>query len=365
MIILGEEQEQAINSLKEFLDDSRLCITLTGSAGSGKTTCMNFFIKHLQEIKKSYSLVATTNKAALVLSKITKDNVNTLHKLLSLSPNIEILNLDLNSLLFVTKGGNLIPNNGLLICDEASMIGDDLFDIVIEKCKAKKCKIIFLADRAQLKPVKHLKLSKVFRIPTINLTKVYRQDSESKLTPLLIELRENSLNNFTESLGENGSILVYNNENNFINQSIQYFKKSIDNKDILNCKLLCYTNAKVLENNRRIRNKLFNFPKEYQQSEILTAYDNYSADKGEIINSMDYIINNKPELSTKKIPYFVDLNGYELSLYDSYEKASYGIFILSNTVSKNHLKALAELIEDARIKAVNTPKMNSRAYSEA
>lgn len=364
MINLGEEQLEAIENLKEFLNNSSLCISLVGSAGSGKTTCMKYFIEYLKKKNKNYSLVATTNKAALVLSKITEETVWTLHKLLSLTPNIEILELDFNYLQFLTKGSNEIPNNGLIICDEASMIPDELFDILIEKCKTKKCKIIFLADSAQLKPVKHNKLSKVFRIKSIILSKIYRQTNENKLTPVLVELREKCIDNFINDSGKEGSIIVDNLEKNFISKSIPLFKNSINNKDILFCKLLCYTNKHVEKYNKLIRKELFKNDSEYNQFEIITAYENNVSNKKEnlnILNSMDYIILNEPKIITKKIPYFVDLPGYDLVLYDSYEKVSYNIFILSKKIDKKYFQSLAAIIEESRQKALEAPKFSSTA----
>ena len=53
MINLGEEQLEAIENLKEFLNNSSLCISLVGSAGSGKTTCMKYFIEYLKKKNKN------------------------------------------------------------------------------------------------------------------------------------------------------------------------------------------------------------------------------------------------------------------------------------------------------------------------
>ena len=71
----------------------------------------------------------------------------TVHQLLALSPNIEIFELDYRELEFQIKqsGARMaIPYNGVVIIDEASMINDDLFDLLIQKCKKFKSKVVFI-----------------------------------------------------------------------------------------------------------------------------------------------------------------------------------------------------------------------------
>lgn len=362
VIKLGEQQQEILDSLKEFIHNSKLCISLVGFPGTGKSTLVKFLLEYLNEIKFNYSLVSTTNKAALVLQKITNDNVLTLHKLLSLSPNLEILNLDLLTLMFYSKGMNDIPKNGVIICDEASMISDDLFDLLIEKCRDKKCKIIFVGDSKQLKPVKHKELSKVFRVNSLILSKVYRQDPENKIMPILDVLRESPIDSFEASEGDKGSLVVVNDYSKFIHDSIPKFKESLDNKDILNCKMICYTNQQVSINNNNIRKLLFDSKEEYFKNEIIIASENIKMGNGDIINSMDYIIHNSPTLLKKEIPFFCKMDGYLLDLYDSYEKKYYNTFILSRNTSENHKHSLAALIDKLRVEAVKSVK-GTKQYS--
>ena len=362
VIKLGEQQQEILDSLKEFIHNGKLCISLVGFPGTGKSTLVKFLLEYLNEIHFNYSLVSTTNKAALVLQKITNDNVLTLHKLLSLSPNLEILNLDLLTLMFHSKGMNDIPKNGVIICDEASMISDDLFDLLVEECRDKKCKIIFVGDSKQLKPVKHTGLSKVFRVNSLILSKVYRQDPENKIMPILDILRESPIDIFEANEGDKGSLVVTSDYSKFIHSSIPKFREAIDNRDILNCKMICYTNQQVSINNNNIRKLLFNSKEEYFKNEIIIASENIKMCNGDIINSMDYIINNTPTLSKKEIPFFCKMDGYLLDLYDSYEKKYYNTFILSRNTSENHKHSLAALIDKLRVTAVKSVK-GTKQYS--
>ena len=142
---LGEEQLQALSLIKDFIKNSKdTAFSLCGSAGTGKTTLEKEILEFLHEEWIDYCLCAPTHKAALVMRQTTREDAITLHKLLALSPNIEILDLDFRELQFYTsKAVNSITYESIVICDEASMINDDLFDLLIKKCQDKKAKIIF------------------------------------------------------------------------------------------------------------------------------------------------------------------------------------------------------------------------------
>lgn len=148
-INFGEEQLEALSKLKEFVDSKELTITLAGAAGSGKTSITSEFISYLNSIGKSYILAAPTHKAKLVLETISGEQACTIHQLLALKPNLDILDLDFRELDFFSnqsKKPNQIPYKGIVIIDEASMVNDDLFDFIVDKCKYMKAKIIFVGE---------------------------------------------------------------------------------------------------------------------------------------------------------------------------------------------------------------------------
>ena len=96
-IVLGEEQLQALDLMKEFISSNVTAFSLIGSAGTGKTLLINELLKWIKANNIGYVLCAPTNKAGLVLREVTKDeNVTTIHKLLTLTPNLEIFELDFN-----------------------------------------------------------------------------------------------------------------------------------------------------------------------------------------------------------------------------------------------------------------------------
>lgn len=356
--ILGEEQSQALEMMKAFLKnkDSQV-FSLIGAAGTGKSFLMRTLIDYMRNEGIQRCLCAPTHKAKLVLERFTDDEAITLHKLLSLSPNLEILDLDFNDLKFVTKNSVLnIPHNGVVICDESSMINDDLFDLLLEKVKEFRSKVIFVGDRAQLRPVNSLTTSKVFNVENrFTLTKIYRQSENNALMPLLTTLRTDLVNKFETREAEEGSLFVYGDTINFIKHAIPSFRRAMRNGDILATKILAYTNAMVASYNNCMRRVMWEDSKtvEYNQFEFLTGYENLEFNGVKFWNSMDYIIVDPPKKTDIGIPGFLTLPGYELTLYDSVYKSSCPILILSRDISNDYLQALASLIEEIRLRAIN------------
>ena len=360
---LGEEQLQALNLIKDFIKNSNdVAFSLCGSAGTGKTTLEKEIIDYLNEEWIDYSLCAPTHKAALVMRQTTREDAITLHKLLSLSPNIEILDLDFRELEFRTsKVVNAIIPKSIIICDEASMINDDLFDLLIQKCSVKKAKIIFLSDSKQLNPVKSRKCSKVYDLPNqFELTHIYRQSSESALTDLLRTLREHKLGHLESKFAEAGSLIVTSDMREFLEAAKVQFLKAIGERNILQTKITAYTNTRVFLFNKAIRKLLWNDDKPYHRGEFLTSYENADFEGTMFYNSMDYIVTNEPEESEFELPHFCcKVKGYLLDLYDSYDKYSKEVIILSEDNSEKVFENLAGTLEDIRFKAIEAKERSS------
>ena len=364
--ILGEDQVKAIESLKEFTKSKEIAISLCGYAGTGKSTIIKEIVKFLEKEYSNYVLCAPTHVAKLVMEFFTERQAMTVHKLLSLSPNIEILNLNFKQLEFYTRGyASLFPHNGVIICDEASMINDDLFSLLIERCKSVNSKIIFVGDKAQLQPVNAFSHSKVFNLPnSITLSKIYRQSSESGLIDILPILRNKVITRFKDSFGFDGSLICCDNLKPFITDLVPNFRKAIKNADILETKVLTYTNNRARQYNYTLKEIIFGLKNEYDKFEFLTCYENFKYNGVDFFNSMDYIVIDEPEKTNISIPNFVTLPGWKLNLYDSSTKLSEEVLILSKDVSKDYLNSLANLIESIRIDAVNNKQRNQRLSRE-
>ena len=356
---LGEQQRQALDSITDFFKNSKnIAYSLVGAAGSGKSYLLSYIIDWIEDKGINYTLCAPTHKAALVMQQYSERNANTLHRLLALSPNIAILDLDFRQLEFVTsKVTDNIPYHGVVICDEASMINDDLFDLLLEKVSDRQSKILFVSDQKQLNPVKQQQNSKVYTLEdSFELTKIYRQSSESALIPILQELREHEIPNLVSSEGEVGSLIVEPEMKEFLNKAVSEIKIAVDTKNVLHTKITAYTNKRVGLYNQAVRKLLWDSDEEYYPGEILTAYENGECEGSEYYNSMDYIISQNPKKVIKELPHFCEMDGWELTLYDPYNKSEFTVFILSRDNSEKDFELLSGTIERIRLQAIEAKK---------
>lgn len=367
---LGEEQIDALKKLEEFVSNKEKCITLSGSAGTGKTTILREFIDYLDDEEISYALAAPTHKAKLVIEALTGNEAQTVHQLLALSPNIEIFALDYRELIFETSKSNpnfsmTIPYNGIVIVDEASMINDDLFQLLIDKCGSVKAKIVFVGDIKQIQPVKAKTTSKVFNLPNIiTLTKIYRQAKDSPVLSILSTLRDHATSKFETMKGEHDSFNVYNSAKDFMLAAQPFLKESVSTKNVLNCKILAYTNARVNSFNNVARKVIFekDSDKEFNKGEILTGYDNFEYDNYKFWNSLDYVITNDPFQISKRIPNMNEsILGYNLELYDSVYKSTHSVFVISRENDTQTFINLSNLIETTRLRALELKSKGKRA----
>lgn len=362
-IILGEEQQQALECIIEFINSKKVVFSLIGYAGTGKSTMIKQMIDYIESKKISYVLCAPTHKAKSVIMYATERDAITIHQLLKLSPNIEILDLDLRDIKFISsfKKPLEIPYGGIVICDESSMVNDVLFHLMVEKCSSLHCKIIFVGDIAQLKPVNESNHSLVFQTPDhFELKKIYRQVGESGVSSILPILRDSVVSKFEESLGKDGSLYCVDNALDLFRAALPSFQKAITDENIFETKLLAYTNKRVSAFNNKMRSVLFPGDQEFNKTETLTAYENFAFGWSNYWNSMDYIINKEPSAAKVHIPHFTVMEGSRISLYDTGTKGSDEILVLSKQTPDYQLSALATLIEETRLDAIEKKASGDR-----
>lgn len=353
--MLGNQQQEAFNRIFEFLKSDEIAFTLSGYAGTGKSYMIQYLVQQLENEQIDYILCAPTHKAKIVMERFTGKKAITVHKLLALSPKLNIMDLDFKDLKFNInpKAQLSFPSKGLVICDEASMINDVLFDLLLDKAKEYGSKILFAGDIAQIKPVNDEDLSKVFSLEAnFQLTDIFRQKEDSALSEVLLKSREEFIINFTEDIKPNGSIFVYNNPRDFLLNAVPIYKKAIEEKDILGVKILSYTNERVEAFNKKIHQILFK-DLDFGVGEFLTCYDSIEYDYYEFWNGMDYIVTEEPKKEKISIPHIGEFDGYNLILYDSLNKLEAGIKILSPQLSIKEKEMIAYEIEKIRLEAIN------------
>ncbi len=211
-IVLTRHQEHVLGEFCKFIDDdSTKILILKGYAGTGKTTMVKRFIAELSKKGAPFVLLASTGRAAKILSNITSLEATTVHGLIY---SFMALNQDMDRIMQTREQGLADDTGQLLlqfearsvsyehdiyyIVDEASMISDKeeknasqaifgsgrlLKDLLNYN---KNGKFIFVGDSCQLPPINQGSspalsveyLQRVFGASAkeIELTEVLRQE---------------------------------------------------------------------------------------------------------------------------------------------------------------------------------------------
>ena len=148
-------------------------MVLTGGPGTGKTTVTRGIIEAFKQNKLSVALAAPTGRAAKRMKEATGMEAKTIHRLLEFSPDKG----------FVHDHTDPLPYRAVVI-DEASMIDTYLMHALLRALKTGT-RLILIGDIDQLPSVGPGNVLRDIidseQIPTVRLTKIFRQAMESKI----------------------------------------------------------------------------------------------------------------------------------------------------------------------------------------
>lgn len=296
--VLNDQQRNALKTLEQFVNDpSRFghTITLSGYAGTGKTTIMKFLHAYLEAQGNPPVYAAPTNKAAAVT---VENNPNarsmTINKLLNLPVFYDPTQdkLDLSKLKTITENMHLpegVDSSTVVIIDESSMIDDSLLE-AINLVKPFVKGIIFMGDSAQLSPVQHEdgRKSKIFEGKnTLELTKVERTGDNPVLKECTNLRNGLPLTYQTHMINGQGVIYTHNTDITGIKMLLSQIINSSDESNANAFRICCGTNSAVQQMNSMVREIMFGDAKApIRVGEIITAYDNV----GYFMNSVDYVV---------------------------------------------------------------------------
>lgn len=197
-IILNDQQEATIASLLDFIQHTKGdTFTIKGYAGTGKSTSIQVLLERLAErdIKKKVVFTAPTHKAVKVLRRMANEKgivdvgFSTIHSLLGL----KIKQIGDKQILepMKTRKNDPLREVQIVVVDECSMIGQDLFMHIMNTLKFYEVQYIFMGDPAQLPPVGESE-SPTFESPEhrATLTKVMRQRGENPVLGVCTDIRE-------------------------------------------------------------------------------------------------------------------------------------------------------------------------------
>lgn len=310
---LNDQQKSALYELEKFIEDYGTEITLSGYAGTGKSTIIGIFSKWLDHrIGRGNIVYTAPTHRANVITKQNNPNANvyTLSALFGFTPDTDIAmeqgSLDLRELEFRSKNQVKYEPGQLIIIDEASMVQDGLYEY-IQKIVAKDgVSVIYVGDSAQLRPVKSDHISKVFTsdgVPQITLTKVERTGDN----PILKEatrLRQGEGLSYQTDINDKGQGVLYTSDAAVIDENLKQIVSSEEfNADPLHFRVLTATNAAVSAYNSKIRSLRYGkFAKPFVKGDIIMGYSNKLRKPDgsyKLVNSGDYVIQNITDTTVK------------------------------------------------------------------
>lgn len=176
-MILTKGQEQGLKTCVERYKNKEIYTVISGYAGTGKTTLIQFVIAALHLYDSEVAYVAYTGKATNVLKKRGCSNAVTAHQLLYDS-------IPKGDGTFFHKPKRYLPNYKLIVVDEISMLPKEMWDLLI----SHRIHVIALGDPAQLPPIgeDNCLLSK----PHVFLDEIMRQEQDSEIIRLTMDIRE-------------------------------------------------------------------------------------------------------------------------------------------------------------------------------
>ena len=300
---LNDQQKEALQKIDDFANDkTKITITLSGYAGTGKTSLMEMVAKKL---RRRYNVVfsATTHQAAGVLkSKVGKYgfDTRTVNSLFGIAVETDMDNKVYDMSKTKIKQVESKLNFGdIVVLDEASMLSDKNYDDVVTLAKMYHAKIIFVGDRAQLAPVGQTEVSKVFRDSNgevVELTKVERTGNNAILSEATA-IRNGQNFTYESAFNAQGQGVAYvtPQSTDVISSIIETFTPGLKtNPNYL--RILAFTNASVANYNSKVRQSLGYNGLAPQVGEPMLGYANWGYDRSrassgdpyQFVNSRSY-----------------------------------------------------------------------------
>ena len=276
------QQVDALNEMDRFMKSNETSMTLSGYAGTGKTSLMEIIAEKGRKQHRPVVFCASTNKAAAVLNeRVSKASFKaaTLNKVFGISVEVDSNSNTYNArnLVNVLRDADIMPGTTVII-DEASMINEENYNILNNIAKQNSLKIIYVGDSAQLAPVNEDKISKVFRNgegKVITLTQVERTDDNAILKEATDLRNGNSLSGIS-SFNDKGEGVAYISpkHQDEINNVVAHYIKGLK-LDPNYFRILAYTNKAVSAYNNQVRELLGYTSPIPQVGEPMTGYTNW------------------------------------------------------------------------------------------
>jgi len=371
LITFNSEQYDGLSKIRAWLKANNVTFfTLAGYAGTGKSTIIK---KILDEYNWGVVVSAPTHKAKKVVMNTTGEDGMTLHGLCGLRPDVNLDEFNPNSPIFNPIAIPRITDYNFVIIDEASMINNELFELI--KTLTKKCrtKVLFMGDPAQIPPVGE-KESVVFTQTDIEihwLTKIERQNDTNPLAFVYDALR-NNLNRLDggferkSNMNDLGEGIVFTiNKPEFRQKMLERFNDDAYKKDTDFVKLIAWRNDTVMTSNKIIRTELLGADKKdvIEIGDVLMGYRSVTSENQRyniIENSADYRVMTKSDLEENHY----GIKGWMVKLRENlpHGKFKFVDVFMIDTNDHDNLHLYAEMHDYCRDVAMSNKKMWNKYY---
>lgn len=176
-MVLTNKQQEGLRIAVDRYKAGEKYTCISGYAGSGKTTLVQFIIEALGVDLNEVAYAAFTGKAAEVLRQKGCPNACTVHKLLYRARPLS------NGKFVFTKRDVL--DYKVVVVDEVSMLSGELWDILM----SHNVYVIACGDPMQLPPVDKSNACTVLDRPHVFLDEIMRQAQESEIIRLSMDIR--------------------------------------------------------------------------------------------------------------------------------------------------------------------------------
>ena len=319
--MLTDSQQAAYQGLKPFLrgETNLGTAVITGVAGTGKSFLTGKIIVDLVSEGYNVAVAAPTNKAVKVIKEKVEQQAgrtvgasfSSIHSLLGL----KLIEHEDGNQSCQPLGEPRIASHEIVIVDECSMVGEQLFGLINQTKGAAR--VLFVGDPAQLPPVADKEdISPTFRAAElkVRLSKIVRQAKGSDIILLSANIRDSNsrveISNLKPLLRNLDAVIAKGNMLTVAETAKHAIERGED------ARIIAYTNSSVVYYNKKLHEYFYGSDAPFsvgeraivqQQCEMLNAF-----------GSDETLITNE-EVVVKSVvrdehPYFPEVDSWRLAV---------------------------------------------------